>query len=430
MITSTVLAFSALVIVVVLTSTVVKIPAPFGLVLSAIAAGLVAGIGLPVLNVIEGSFGFFYIVLTFGCGLILVKVMEEIGFNESIKYYLLTHLGKRPALLFLSLMFLMMVPGMLTGIGSVAVISTGAVVASVLLGMGVPKSWTAVFIITGAILGMIAPPVNLPLMYMGVLIALPYEGFTWILMIMTFPLAILFALWIGFRFSDRSTLEHGSLEIQAPSGEGVPGKTGLYVYIPIILVIVLLVCERTVPHWPEMALPLVLMIGALVGLPVLGFRRFFDASADALKGQAFIILMIILTAGIKGEFLSLSGVRGLLATFFFAVVPAWLFLPSLISLPLLGAFGTVFGATFILGYPFVLALLPKSSIIAAAALSLIAAVADIMPPTALSGNLATHLVGEEKYRGIFARSLIPAAFMIAVAIVVIILADPLSKLLT
>jgi gluconate:H+ symporter, GntP family len=120
----------------------------------------------------------------------------------------------------------------------------------------------------------------------------------------------------------------------------------------------------------------------------------------------------------------------LLATFFFAVVPAWLFLPSLISMPLLGAFGTVFGATFILGYPFILALLPRSSIICAAALSLIAAVADIMPPTALSGNLATHLVGEEKYRGIFVRSLIPAGSMIAVGIVAILLAEPLSKILT
>jgi len=430
MIISAVIALFVLVVVVVLTSTVVKIPAPFGLALSAIAAGLVAGTGLPVLNMVEGTFGFFYIMLTFGCGLILVKVMEEIGFNESIKLFLLTHLGKRPVMLFLSLMFLMMVPGMLTGIGSVAVISTGAVVASVLIGMGVPKQWTAVFIITGAILGMIAPPVNLPLMYMGVLIALPYEGFTWILMLLTFPLAIIFALWIGFRFSDPVDGCSPVLQIPGETIKDIPVKNGLIVYMPIFFVIILLVCERVVPHWPDLALPLILMIGALVTVPVLGVKRFFNASAEALRGQAFIILMIILAAGLKGEFLSLSGVRGLLATFFFAVVPTWLFLPSLISLPLLGAFGTVFGATFILGYPFVLALLPKSSIIAAAALSLIAAVADIMPPTALSGNLASHLVGEKKYRGIFVRSLIPAGCMIAVAIAAIILADPLSRLLT
>lgn len=430
MITSTVFAFIALLAVVVLTSTVVKIPAPFGLALSAIAAGLVAGIGLPILNIVEGSFGFFYIVLTFGSGLILVKVMEEIGFNESIKNILLTRLGSRPAMLFLSLMFLIMVPGMLTGIGSVAVISTGAVVASVLLGMGVPKTWTAVFIITGAILGMIAPPVNLPLMYMGVLIALPYEGFTGILLVLTFPLAIIFALWIGFRFRNRVE----TADFSPVSNEGRELRQGRrgswYVYLPIVVVVVLLVCERIVPHWPELALPLILMIGALIGLPLLGPWRFFEASAEALRGQGFIILMIILTAGVKGEFLSLSGVRGLLATFFFAVVPAWLFLPSLISLPLLGAFGTVFGATFILGYPYVLALLPRSSIIAAAALSLIAATADIMPPTALSGNLAAHLVGEEKYRHIFVRSLIPAGFMIVLAIMVLIFADPLSSLLT
>jgi len=120
----------------------------------------------------------------------------------------------------------------------------------------------------------------------------------------------------------------------------------------------------------------------------------------------------------------------LLATFFFAIIPAWLFLPGLIGMPLLGAFGTVFGATFILGYPYILALLPKSSIICAAALSLIASVADIMPPTALSGNLAAHLVGETKYRGIFARMLVPAFSMVVLGLLVIVFADPLAAVLT
>jgi gluconate:H+ symporter, GntP family len=362
--------------------------------------------------------------------MILVKIMNELGFNESIKSFIIRRLGNHRALLFICLMFLLMLPGMLTGIGSVAVISTGAVAASVLLGMGMPKPWTAVFIITGAILGMIAPPVNLPLMYMGVLIALPYDGYTWILLAMTVPLALFFSLWIGFRYTNKETIKSFMETDSLAELARDTGKTDVYVYFPMLLVIVLLVFERMLPSWPDLSLPLILLMGALVGLPKLGFRRFFNVSADALQGQAFLILMILLTAGVKSEFLSLSGIRGLLATFFFAVVPAWLFLPSLISMPLLGAFGTVFGATFILGYPFILALLPRSSIICAAALSLIAAVADIMPPTALSGNLATHLVGEEKYRGIFVRSLIPAGSMIAVGIVAILLAEPLSKILT
>ena len=425
MITSTLVAFAVLVAVVILTSTVVKIPAPYGLFLSSIAAGLVAGVGLPVSRMVEGSFGFFYIILTFGSGLILVKVMEGIGFNDHVQKLLLTRLARRRGVLYLSLMFLLMVPGMLTGIGSVAVVSTGAVVTAVLLGMGAPKTWTAVFVMTGAILGMIAPPVNLPLMYIGVLIALPYEGFGPILLLLTIPIAIVTALWIGFRFGSTERLEERARIItEKDSG------TALYAYLPIVTVLFLLIAERMIPVWPELALPLVLMIGALVGLPKLGFRKFFAASTDALKGQAFLILMIIVTAGIKGEFLSLSGVRGLLATFFFAMVPAGLLIPSLIGMPLLGAFGTVFGATFILGFPFVLALLPRSSIITAAALSLIAAVADIMPPTALSGNLAMNLVGLDRYRSIFYRALLPAGGMIALGMAAIAFADLLAGFLT
>ena len=143
--TSAIIALLVLITVVVLTSTVIKVPAPFGLVISALAAGLVAGVGLPLTNIVEGSYGFFYIVLTFGCGLIFVKVMTEIGFNEAIKELILNNLSDKKFLLFLSLMAILMIPGMLTGIGSVAVISTGAVVASVLSGMGMPKSWTGGF---------------------------------------------------------------------------------------------------------------------------------------------------------------------------------------------------------------------------------------------------------------------------------------------
>jgi len=321
MIGSAIFAFGVLVAIVVLTSTVIKIPAPFGLVISAVAAGLAAGIGLPLTKIVEGSFGFLDIVLAFGCGLILVEVMSRIGFNEIITKFILDRLMHHRALLFLSLMVLMMIPGMLTGIGSIAVVSTGPVVASVLSRLKVPRQWVAVFIMTGAILGMVAPPVNLPLMYMGVLIALPYEGFTWILFLLTIPLATFFALWIGFRYSERDDRS------EAPTESGVEvQKTELnlmnhklVVLVPIMTVIVLLVLERLIPAWPELSLPLILMVGALTGLPMLGARKFFDAATEALKGRAFIILMIILTAGVKGEFLSLSGVRGLLATFFFGV---------------------------------------------------------------------------------------------------------------
>ncbi len=425
MVLSTVLTLVVILSIVIIFSTAIKIPAPYTITLSAIAGSLVAGTGLPVSRFVEGSFGFFYIVMVFAAGLILVKVMSEIGFNEAVKKAILLRFGRYRVLMLLGIMFLLMLPGMLTGIGSVAVVSTGAVAAPLLLGMGIPRPWAAVFITMGAILGMIAPPVNIPLMYIGAIIAIPYEGFTLITLLLTLPLAAGFALWIGLRYGDKTALE----DLIRKASESPSDSEGPLVYLPIIVVTVLLLCERTVPHFPHLSLPLILMIGALTGLLKLKIRDFFRASTEALAGQSFIILMIIVTVGIKSEILSLTGVRGLLTTFFFAGLPDWLFYPSLISLPLLGSFGTVFGSTFILGFPYVLALLPKSTIITSAAVSLIAGVADIVPPTALSGNLAAQAVNEASYARIFLRCMVPALIMIVWSIAVILMSPLLKQLI-
>ena len=127
-----------------------------------------------------------------------------------------------------------------------------------------------------------------PLMYMGVLIALPYAGFTKILLVMTIPLAIFFALFIGYRFSGKEAVLEldTSAKVQNKIAvEDVNRTKGFLVYLPITVVIVLLVLERVMPVWIDLGLPLILLIGALVGLPALGFKKFFNLSAEALRGQ-------------------------------------------------------------------------------------------------------------------------------------------------
>lgn len=403
---------------------VLKLPAGLCIIGSGLAGTLVSGMGLPLSRFVEGSFGFFYIIMVFGSGMILVKVMSEIGFMDSVQRLVLVRLGRQRALLLLSIMFLLMLPGMLTGIGAVAVVSTGAIAAPVLLRMGIPKRQTAVMISMGAILGMIAPPINIPLMGIGAILAIPYEGFTLVTLILTVPLAILFALGIGLRYAQKVELDELLREMPNKGSK----DRGFLVYLPIIVVIALMFFERVVPHFPHLSLPLILMLGAVMGLFSMKGRDFFRVSSEALSGPSFHIIMILIGVGMVGEVVTMAGVRGLLATFFFTL-PDFLFYPSLASLPLLGSLMTVFGSTFVLGFPFVLSMLPKSAIITGASLSLIAGLSDVAPPTALSGNLAAGLVGEKTYLPILVRCLIPAIITIIWAIVVILMAPYLAKLI-
>ena len=49
------------------------------------------------------------------------------------------------------------------------------------------------------ILGMLAPPVNILVMIMGGGVDMPYVGLTLPLLMLVIPLAVIFALWLGYK---------------------------------------------------------------------------------------------------------------------------------------------------------------------------------------------------------------------------------------
>ena len=84
-----------------------------------------------------------------------------------------------------------MFPGMITGSSTAAVLSTGALVAPVLLLMGIPKEKAGAIISIGAIMGMAAPPVNIPAMLICAGVDIPYTGFAGPLFLLTVPCALI-----------------------------------------------------------------------------------------------------------------------------------------------------------------------------------------------------------------------------------------------
>ncbi|MCK7481856.1 MAG: TRAP transporter large permease subunit [Candidatus Moduliflexus flocculans] len=94
---------------------------------------------------------------------------------------------------------MVMFPGMITGSSTASVLTSGPLVAPVLTKLGLSQLKTGAFIAMAAVLGMIAPPVNILVMIMGGGVDMPYVGVTLPLLVIVVPLAIVIPLWIGLR---------------------------------------------------------------------------------------------------------------------------------------------------------------------------------------------------------------------------------------
>ena len=106
------------------------------------------------------------------------------------------------------------------------------------------------------------------------------------------------------------------------------------------------------------------------------------------------------------QIMTLIGVQGFIVVSALSL-PSWtLFVGIAVTMPLFGAVSS-FGSASVLGVPFLLALLNYNSVIVASALSLIASLGDLMPPTALAGIFAAQVVGEENYFRVLKLCLLP-----------------------
>ena len=96
-----------------------------------------------------------------------------------------------------------------------------------------------------------------------------------------------------------------------------------------------------------------------------------------------------------------------------------------------GRFGAVssFGASSVLGVPCLLALLSRDSVVVASALSLVAALGDLMPPTALAGIFAAQVVDEPNYFKILRKCLLPAFVLDVWGILIIIYSNNVAALI-
>ena len=122
------------------------------------------------------------------------------------------------------------------------------------------------------------------------------------------------------------------------------------------------------------------------------------------------------------QIMTLSGVRGFFVVSALAL-PAWLLYVGIAtSMPIFGAV-SAYGSATVLGVPFLLALLGRNEIAVGSALSLIAGLGDLMPPTALAGLFAAQVVGVSNYFKVLKVCMVPAIVTAVWGIIIILCAN-------
>lgn len=406
-----------------LSNLLLKLPVSLSMVLGAIAGTLAAGEGVPVRHLFEGTFVYIDTVLIIATAMIFMTIVQESGALAALNAAIVTRFYKRPAIMLLLLMLMVMFPGMITGSSTAAVLSAGALAAPILTLVGIPKPKVGAILAIGAILGMAAPPVNIPAMLIAGGVDMPYIGFEGPLLLATLPCAAFAVLFLGLRHC-----KHLDIETIRPQLNGTGGNPyGFKLYLPILVLAVLLVASRTFPRlMPQLGTPLIFLISAAVGLFTGKKMNLWDKATAAMR-TTIPVLGKLMGVGMFIQVMTLTGARGWIVVSCLSLSAALLYAAICVIMPGFGAVSS-YGAASVMGVPFLLALLyTGDQIVIAASLSFLCCLGDLMPPTALAGNYAAQIV-QLPYAKVLRHSAVPAVVCLAVGLSMLLAAPSLGFL--
>lgn len=385
-----------------------RLPVSLSMALAALAGAIATGNFNSELlrHLFEGTFTYLDTCLIISCAMIFMTVLQKSGALSALNSVIVNRFYKVPALMLILLMFIVMFPGMVTGSSTAAVLSAGAIVAPILIMIGVPKQKTAGIIAIGAIMGMAAPPVNIPALLIAGGVDMPYIGFEKPLFFILIPCAIFTVLFLGLKYCKNIDIEALRDNLDMETGK----KHGFKLYIPILALVVLLVACRLWPNvLPTLGMPLTFLICAIIAL-FTGEKMDVLSTCKEAVGTTIPVLGKLMGVGMFIQILTLTGARGWIVVSCLGLPVILLYFAICIIAPAFGAISS-YGSASVLGVPFLLALISilpgANQTVMAAALSAIVCMGDLMPPTALAGNYAASLVGEEKYGGVFKHCVIP-----------------------
>ena len=393
-------------------SKILKLSTELSMLAAAIAGALAGGFRIPARHIAEGAATYLDINLIFVTATLFMNILKESGGIAFAVRGILKRFHKSRALLLILLTLLLLIPGALTGAGSVTVLITGGMVAVVLSYMGISKVKTAaiVFIIAG--LSAAAPPVSLWAMMTAAGVNMPYVGFFFPLLVPCVIAALLTIFILGWKGTD-TDIEKAFDELPEP-----PEKMNWFkIILPFLVFFGLIFIGRQWPHsTPVIGLPLMFLCSAAVSFALSPIKlNFLKISRDTID-QLLPLIGTLTCAGILVQIMTLTGVRGLLAV-------------TTVTLPILVVYGSLFlvlpvseavlmwGAAPVIGVPLVLLFntIGLDPIVALAGMSLIWPLGDALPPTAIIGRLTVDVVGyKDSYTKFLKACIVPAVIIMII----------------
>ncbi len=347
-----------------------------------------------------------------------MNILKESGGVAFVIRGVLRKFFRIKSILFVLITLLLLLPGALTGAGSVTVLITGGMIATVLGYMGISKPRTAAIIFILAGLSAAAPPVSLWAMLTAAGVNMPYKGFFLPLLLPCLFLSLITIFILGWR-ARPVDLDKALEELP----EAHPRMSWIRVSVPFLVFLFLVIAGRIFPHsLPVVGLPMMFVAAAFISLLLSPVKiNLLEVSRNTVH-QLLPLIGTLTCVGILVQIMTLTGVRGLLAITIVTLPLTAVFITLCIVLPASEAV-LMWGAAPVLGVPLVLFFntIGLNPIIALAGLSIIWPLGDALPPTAIIGRLTVDTVGtKEPYSKFLKHCLIPAAIIMIVGTLMVV----------
>jgi hypothetical protein len=392
---------------------------------AALAGSLAGGFGVPPRHIAEGAITYLDINLIFITATLFMNILKESGgVAFTVRGLLQRFYGNRLVLLVV-LTALLLLPGALTGAGSVTVLITGGMVAVVLQAMGVVRVRTAAIVFIVAGLSAAAPPVSLWAMLTAAGVNMPYVGFFWPLLLPCVACALATVFLLGWRGRPMPLAEALAELPEPPARMGWPR-----VLLPFAVFFVLLFVGRQWPHsTPVMGLPFMFLAAGLTSFLLAPVPLDLVAISRRTVAQLLPLVATLTTVGVLVQVMTLTGVRGLLAVTAVTLPVALVFLTLFVLLPLSEAV-LMWGAAAVIGVPLVLPFntIGLNPIVALAGMSVIWPLGDALPPTAVIGRLTVDVVEYPDYGRFLRACAVPAVIIMVVGTLMVVYSAQLSFL--
>ncbi|EFC90647.1 Citrate transporter [Dethiosulfovibrio peptidovorans DSM 11002] len=402
-----------------------KLKSPeISMVITAIAGALAGRLWFPVRLLVEGTFTYFDVGLIFITASVFINMYSATGAMNALIRKMVERFYHRKWMLFSILAVIMLIPGALTGAGSVSMFVVGGMIATVLRYMGITSVRTTAFIYVTSMLAAAAPPINLWAMLMAAQANMPYVGFSVPLLAPILVITVFTVVYL-LRGGEPEPKEKILEELPIPP----EGMNWFRILAPMLTFLVIVLLSKYMAFSvPTVGLPLNFLISAGVAVLCSPIKRSVGEWGNTVletMEQVFPLLATVISVGVLVNIMTATGVRGLIAITFVTLPTIFIYLTALFVLPM--AQGSLsYGSAIILGTPmiFLFNSVGFDVTIVATALSLMFPLGDCLPPSRISGRVAIEVSGYEgSYMSFLKGIFVPALFMGLVALFMLINAN-------